>query len=132
MRSVDYLIEYPLTPHQKHHLRMAWIINGIGGEWKNIEQDLMDGIKLIPWFDENKAESLLEDIRELSVDHDIQYFFHLGFRKANYKFAKKLFFLLKWSPISGFLKRLAIALTAYILLNRLWRKHYEKWFYNFL
>jgi hypothetical protein len=126
MRTIEYLIEYPLTPHERHHLREAWIINGIGGEWENIEEDLMKGIKLIPWFDKNKAESLLCDIRELSVDHDIQYFFKLGFRKANYKFAKKLFFLLKWSPISGFFKRLAIALMAYIILQRLGKKHYYK------
>ena len=114
MRTIDRLIEYPLTPLQKHHLREAQIINGIGGEGENIEWILMENIKLITRYDKDKAESLLNDIRELSYDHDLQYFLKLGFYKSNYKFAKKLFHLLHWSP----LKRFAIACIAFIILNR--------------
>lgn len=120
MRTIQSLLEYNLTEYEKSCLDKAGVINGIGGEGQNIEKILLQNIELLPGYDINKAERLLEDIRELSVEHDIQYFFKTGFYSANYKFAKKLFHLLHWS---GY-KRFAIALIAFIILNKFWKKFY--------
>jgi hypothetical protein len=122
MRTIHSILEYNLTEREKIALFEAWIINGIGGEWQNIEAVLRANIELLPWYDNNKADSLFKDIQELAVEHDIQFKFKMWFRYSNYKFAKKLFHILHWS---SFWKRLAVAIIAYILLTRYWKKFYN-------
>ena len=119
-RTIDSILEYHLLEWEKKHLRNARIINGIGGEWKNIEKIFLANIEMLPWFDKNKAEYLLEDIRAIAYEHDIQFRFRLGFYWSNFKFAKKLFHLLHWSPV----RRFSIALIAFILLNRHGKEFY--------
>lgn len=114
------ILEYNLTQEQISFLRQAGIYNGVWWEWQNIESIILQNIELLPWYDPEKAEALLEDIRSIAVEHDIQFYFKMWFYKANFKFAKKLFHLLHWSPW----KRFAISLIAFILLNRYWKKFY--------
>lgn len=121
MRTIDNILEYHLLDHEKTCLYQCGIINGIWGQGKNIEAILLANIELLPWFDQNKSEALLEDIRAIADEHDIDYRLQLWFYKANYKFAKKLFFLLHWSGI----KRFAIATIALILLNKHWKVFYK-------
>lgn len=120
MRTIDYILEYNLTEHEKTCLFQCWIINGIGGEWQNIEKILMENISLIPSYDDSNAKQLIEDIRCIADEHDIQYRLKLWFYLSNYKFAKKLFHLLHWS----WYKRFAISAIAFIILNRFWKKFY--------
>ena len=122
MRTINTLLEYNLSEHEKTCLYQCGIINGIGGEGQNIENILRSNIELLPWFDNSKAEALISDMKKLSEEHDIQYKFKMWFYLSNYKFSKKLFHLLHW----WWAKRFAIFLIALILLNRYWKPFYNK------
>lgn len=122
MRTIESILDYNLTEAQKQALYSVWIVNGIGGEGQNIEKALLAIIELLPWYDNDKAEALLGDIRELSVEHDIRFYFQTGFYWANYVFAKGIFHLLHWSNW----KRLVIAITTFLILNRGGKKFYNR------
>lgn len=122
MKTIHSILRYILTEQQEKALHDVWIVNGVGGEGQNIEKALLAIIELLPWYDNNKAESLLNDIRKLAIRHDVEYVFKLWFYLANFRFAKWLFHLLHWSNW----KRLAVAITAFIILNRWWKKFYNK------
>ena len=79
MRTIQTLLEYNLTEKEKTALKQAGIINWVGWEWQNIEKTILALIELIPWYNQAKAKKLLDDIRELSVEHDIQFFFKMWF-----------------------------------------------------
>jgi len=96
MRTIHSLLEYNLTDKEKTALKQAGIINWVGGEWQNIEKTILALIELIPWYNQVKANKLLDDIRECSVEHDIQFFFKMGFFISNWKFARKLYHLTNW------------------------------------
>jgi hypothetical protein len=121
MRTIQSLLEYNISEEQKNFLRQAWLTNGIGWEWQNIEKTLLSLIELIPWYDVEHAESLLADLRCLAVEHDLQYFLKLGFYWSNYKFARKLYYLTNWWQ--G--KRFTVSVVAFYTLNK-----YGKVFYN--
>ncbi len=114
------ILEYNLTKKQISLLRKAGIYNGVGWEGENVEGVILQNIKLLPWYDESKAERLLEDIRSLAVEHDIQFYFKMWFYKSNLKFAIKIYKILHWS--TG--KRISVAIIAFILLNRYGKKFY--------
>ncbi len=120
MKTINTILGYTLSPEQVEHLRSAGIYNWIGWEWQNIESILLANIELLPWFDNSKAEKLLDDMRQLAIRHDTEFFFKLGFYRANLRFAKWLFHLLHWS---GW-KRFTIALISLILLNKNWKPYY--------
>jgi hypothetical protein len=122
MRTIQSILSYKLNTEQINLLKQSGIYNWIGGEWENIEDLLVMAIELIPWFDIVKTEKLVDDMRQLAVRHDIEYYFKLGFYIANFRFAKWLFHLLHWS---SFLKRLWVALIAFKILNKFWKKHYD-------
>ena len=96
MRTINSLLEYNLSDSQKQALKSAWIINWVWWEWQNIESTILALFELIPWYNHDKATKLLSDIRECSVEHDIQYFFCMWFHSANFKFARKLYHLTHW------------------------------------
>lgn len=121
-RTINSILGYTLTEQQKKALYDAGIVNGIWWQGENIETPLLAIIELLPWYNNNKAQSLIADIRELSVVHDIEYVFKLWFYRSNYRFAKHLYQLLHWSNW----KRFAVALTAFILLNRHWKEFYNQ------
>lgn len=120
MRTIEKILGYTITPEQISHLKSAGIFNWIGGEGDNIEKILRANIELLPWFDQEKADKLFHDIYLLSVRHDVEFFFKLGFYRANFRFAKWVFHLLHWS---GY-KRLAISVIALILLNKIGKNFY--------
>lgn len=126
MRTINKILGYTITPEQISHLRRAGIFNWIWGEGKNIEAVLRANIELIPGYSLDKAESLFNDIYMLSISHDAEYFFKLGFYRANFRFAKWVFQLLHWSSLW---KRVAIFLITIILLNKYGKEHYNspKW-----
>ena len=120
-RTIDTLLEYNFTNEEKKALTSCWIINGIGGEWQNIEKTILALVEQIPWYDPYKAQSLVSDIKELSFEHDTQFRLQLWFYLANYKFAKKLYYLTNW----GKSKRFLVFLWVLYTLNK-----YGKPFYN--
>lgn len=121
MRTIDILLEYHFTEEEKKSLLSCWIANGIGGEWNNIEKTIIALVELIPWYDPDKAQSLVNDIKELSFEHDIQYRLQSGFYWSNYKFSRKLYRLTHWGKAKRFLVFLSVLYT----LNT-----YGKPFYN--
>lgn len=122
MRTIDSLLEYNLTEHEETRLFQCGITNGVWVEGRNLERLIYEMVKVIEWWDHNKATAFLNDVRKLSEEHDIQYKFKMWFYRSNYKFAKKLFHLLHW----WWVKRFAIFLIALILLNRYWKQFYNK------
>ena len=121
MRTIDSLLEYHFTEEEKQALLSCWIANGIGGAGNNIEKTILALVEALPWYDTNKSKALVNDIKELSFEHDIQFRLQLGFYYSNYKFARKLYYLTHW----GKSKRFAIFLWVLYTLNK-----YSKPFYN--
>ena len=121
MRTIDKLLEYNLTELEEIKLFQCQIINGIGGEDQNLEKMIYEMVKVVEWWDDTKATSFLDDVRKISMEHDCQYRFRMGFYWSNFKFARKFYHLMHWNK-----KRLAIAIGVYILLNKLWKKFYFK------
>lgn len=95
-RTIDALLEYHFTEEEKQALVSCWIANGIGWEWQNIEKTILALVEALPWYDPEKAQSLVNDIKELSIEHDCQFRLQLGFYISNYKFARKLYHLTHW------------------------------------
>ncbi len=120
-RTINSLLEYHFTEEEKQALTSCWIANWIGGEWHNIEKTILALVEQIPWYDPDKAQSLVSDIKELSIEHDTQFRLQLWFYLSNYKFAKKLYYLTNW----GKSKRFLVFLWVLYTLNK-----YGKPFYN--
>lgn len=121
MRTIDSLLEYHFTEEEKQALLSCWIANGIGGAGNNIEKTILALVEQIPWYDPDKAQSLVSDIKELSFEHDIQFRLQLGFYISNYKFARKLYYLTHWGKAKKFLVFLWVLYTLCV---------YGKPFYN--
>ena len=111
MRTIDTLLEYNFTNEEKKALRDCWIANGIGGEWQNIEKTILALVKAIPGYNPEKAQYLVNDIKELSIEHDVQFRLQLGFYISNYKFARKLYHLTHWGKWKRFLVFLWVLYT---------------------
>ncbi len=111
MRTIDTLLEYNFTNEEKKALRDCWIANGIGGEWQNIEKTILALVEAIPGYNPEKAQYLVNDIKELSIEHDVQFRLQLGFYISNYKFARKLYHLTHWGKWKRFLVFLWVLYT---------------------
>ena len=121
MKTIQKILPYTLTNNQVFYLKEAWIINWIWWEWSNIEELLFNVIKWAYWFDNEKAQELLDDIKLISYPHDIDFFFKNWFIKSNIKYAYRLFKLLYWEKL---LNRIGIMIFTFFLLNRYWKKYY--------
>ena len=121
-RTIDSLLEYHFTEEEKQALLSCWIANGIGGSGNNIEKTILALVEQIPWYDPDKAQSLVSDIKELSFEHDIQFRLKLGFYISNYKFARKLYYLTHWGKAKKFLVFLSVLYT----LNKYWKPFYNR------
>lgn len=121
MRTIEKILPYVLSDNQVEYLTLAGIINGIWWSGNNIEAFIMQVITLFFWFEKEKGEKLLLDIRQLSYIHDIEYFFKLWFYKANYRFACNLFQLLHWCKLRH---RVYISIFTLYILNKKWKKFY--------
>lgn len=115
-------LEYNISKEQYELLAQAGICNGVGGEGSNIENLILMNLKAIPWYDEYYINLLLEDLRSLWREHDIQYFLQLWFYMSNFKFARKLYRLTNWWQ--G--KRLLMAYFAFRILNSYGKQFYYK------
>lgn len=124
MKTINQILEYNLTIKEKEHLYLCWIVNGCWWKgWKNFNKILKDNIDRIPWFDKEKADKLYNDIRDICLEHDIDYRFKKWFYKSNYRMSKKLYKLLSWAKFSH---RLSVKLITLFFLCKYWKKFYNQ------
>lgn len=121
MNTIIKILPYTLTNNQIDYLTKAGIINWIWWQNSNIEKLILDIIKWYFNFDSDKANNLLDDIRQISYCHDIDFSFKNWFYKSNLKFAYRLFKLLHWTKFN---ERLWIFIFVFYLLNKEWREYY--------
>jgi hypothetical protein len=122
MRTIGKITTYQLTDQEIKALYYWEIINWCWGKWGvNFDTILKQNIQLIPGFNEQKSEQLMQDIRMICFEHDIDFRFWNWFYKANYRFAKKMFKLLTWATPK---QRLWIAALCFYFLNKYGRKFY--------
>ena len=96
MKTIDSILQYHISDIERKSLYLCGFINGVGGAGQNIEFVLMSNMELLAGYDEEKSYALLQDIKLISEEHDIDYRLKLGFYKANYNFSRKLYHLLHW------------------------------------
>ena len=128
MRTVDKILEYHLTELEINHLFISWIINWCWAKgWINFDKIIEWNIRLIPMFNNDKARQLFQDIRQICYEHDLDFRFKKWFYKSNYKFARKLYRLLREAKIEWVTKGQAwwISTTAFYLLNKNWKPAYN-------
>ena len=128
MRAIDNILEYNLTEREKYYLVTSNIINWCWAKWwVNFDKTIKQNIKIIPWFNKEKWDNLFQDIREVCYEHDIEFRFKKWFLKSNYKFAKKLYKLLRGSKNKWITKKQAfwVSFIAFILLTKYWKEAYE-------
>lgn len=124
MRTIKKILEYNLNKKEKEHLELCWIVNWCWAKWwQNFDEILKDNIKLIPGFNKSKKYRLYQDIRDICLEHDIDYRFQKWFYKSNYKMAQKLYKLLYWAKYSH---RLSIKIICFVLLSKHWKEAYKK------
>lgn len=115
-------LEYNISKEQYRLLTQAGVCNGVGGEGNNIEELILLNLRAIPGYKVKYCNLLIEDIRSIAREHDIQFFLQLGFYWSNYKFAKKIYHLTRW----GQGKRFIIACIIFRVLNTYGKKFYYK------
>ena len=121
MSTIEKILWFTISEKQIAILKEIWLVNWIWGQWQNIEELLLNIIKWAYWFDNNKANKLLDDIRQLSIIHDLSYSFKLWFHTSNYLFAKRLFMLLHWDK---WYSRVCIFIFTLWVLNKYWKEYY--------
>ena len=123
-RLIDQLLRYNFNRKQRRYLAKQWYMNGCGGKWGfSFSNTIRAAIKELKGFNQAFYLALLNDIEKLCWEHDID--FTLGntkkdFRLANFRFAWRMFKLLRWGNFFG---RLSLWIIIYVLLNR-HGKHY--------
>lgn len=125
MRTIDTILEYNFNPLEIEGLLSSGIINGCGWSWgfkfDNIVPIIIEEIKKIKGFNPKKLEKFINDVKKICYEHDIDFRLKRGFYYSNFKFAFKLYKLLKkWVSRK---KRIWIAFFAFTLLN-IWGKKY--------
>lgn len=128
IRLIDKLLRYNFNRKQRRYLTKQWYINGCGGKWGfSFSNTIRYSIRELKGFDQAYYLALLNDIEKLCWEHDID--FTLGntkwdFRLANFRFAIRLFKLLRWGNFFG---RLSLWIIIYVLLNRHGKQYFNFW-----
>ena len=104
-------------------LKNEWVINWIGWKWMNLEW-VLKAIKKLPYFDNEKYDSLYNKILYLSYIHDLDYYIwknYFDFTVANWDFAVWVYKKLWWSNY----KRIIILILLFILLQVRWFRYFK-------
>ena len=114
------------TPEVEKILLENKITNWIWWQWFNLETLFKTIItEASKYIDVNKLDSLFNDVKRLSMPHDILFtlwWSKVQFYFANYIFVRDLDKLLNWV---WFLKRMSILIIVFMLLNRHWKKYFN-------
>lgn len=95
---------------------------GSGGV--NFSQIIRYFLKNFESFDKKYYHKLFSDIERLCDEHDLDFYYKKWFKKSNFIFAFWVFKLIKsWTKFS---ERFVIFIVIFYLLNKYWKKYYEK------
>ena len=124
VKTIDNILKYSLKEEEIEALLACWIINWCWWEWSFSFDDFIENnLEYLPYFDMDKKQELLCDLKRICYEHDIGFRFNIWFTKANIIMCIKVYKLLYWIPP---IKRIAICLILFILLQRHWKKFYKK------
>lgn len=124
MKTIDYILRYNLSEEEIEALKSCWIINWCWGEWSfSFDKFIENNIEYIPYFDNDKKQELLCDLKRICYEHDLEYRLHYGFTRANWSMCNKVRKLLYW--ITPF-KRIWIVILLFAMLQRHWKDFYNK------
>lgn len=126
MRSINKILNYNFNREERRLLHKLWYTNWCGGKWgPNFWKIIQANIKYLKKYDSDKLRTLLLDIEKICEEHDVDFQLLRNkifwFSRANYRFAKKFFLLIKrWAGFSG----LWVASISFILLQRFWKEYF--------
>lgn len=129
MKKIDRILKYNFNRKERRFLRAQWYINWCGWKWGFSFSKIMTGIiESLKWFKREFYRQLLIDLEILCWEHDID--FTLGgtkwdFRKANFRFAYKVYKITSWAKWLSFFKRIWLAILIYKLLNKNWKEYFN-------
>lgn len=123
MRTIDKYLEYNLSSEETEVLLECGIINGCGGESgfsfdKLIETNLI----FLPMFDMDRLQELKYDVKRICYEHDIDFRFKKWFYRANFNMARKLFWILYWTPAKI---RYSVCIGTFLWLCKYGKKYYK-------
>lgn len=123
MRTIDKVLKYNLSSEETESLLDCGIINWCWGEWGFSFDDLLESnLKHLTVFDPEKLTELKWDFKRICYEHDIDFRFQIGFRKANYRMARKIFAVLYWTPWKV---RYGVSIGTYLWLCKYGKKYYN-------
>ena len=131
MKTINKLLRYNFNRKQRRFLESQWYINWCGWKWGiNFSDILKNLIKQLKWFEKDYLIDLLRDLEKLCWEHDID--FTLGwtkwdFKKANFRFAYKVFKLTSWDKWRHIFGRIWLMIVIYTLLNRHGKEYFNFW-----
>lgn len=124
MRTIDTLLKYHFTSEETETFLEAGIINWCWGDgWISFDEIIENNIKFLSYFNPDKLTELRWDLRRICYEHDLDFWLQIWFFKANFRMARKVYWLLYW--VTPF-KRLSIALILFILLQKKGKVYYDK------
>lgn len=110
METIKQILSYNLTPEEKESCLASGMINGCGAD-KGFSFDsfIKNNIQFLPnkdhtkeninpLYDPEKRKKLLQDLREICYEHDLDYRFQRWFYKSNIVMARKVYKLFHWLP----------------------------------
>lgn len=125
MRTIEKILKYNFCKVTIRVYKENWIINGCGWKgWVDFSEIIKIFFEKFEKYNDEKIVQLWEDIEQLCYEHDYDYFIQKWFLKSNFDFAFWVFRLIKsWTNFS---ERFLIFIIIYFLLNKYWKKYYEK------
>ena len=121
--TIRGILTYKFTPFEESALMECEIANWCWWKWwVDFDEIIARNISYIPKYDPNKKKKFFQDLKRICIEHDVDFRLKLWFVKSNYRFAKKIFLLMKsWTTLK---ERFVIALICFFLLCRFWKKFY--------
>jgi len=127
MSTIQKILSYNFNREERRKLYKLWFVNWCWGKWgENFDEILKVNIKFLKNFDPYFLQKLLDDIKKICEEHDLDYQLlrnaWFWFFRANFRMALKLFRLIHWTSIWW---RISLASIVFVLLQK-----YGKRFFN--
>ena len=124
MKTIEKILKYNLKEEEIEWLLIGWMINWCWAKnWFSFDKFMADNVEKLKVFDTKRKQELLCDLKRICYEHDLDFRFQIGFTRANYIMAKKIYRLFYWVPL---IKREAIYLAIFILLMKYSKEAYLK------
>lgn len=119
-------MKYDFSDIEVQILKDKWIINWCGWKWWfSFNKIIKQMVFSLPNFDYVKSESLFKRILKACNSHDYEFYLWgniFNFIAANFRFAKDIFLLTKWS---SFRHRLLFFIVIFMVLNLKGKKYFN-------